>query len=30
MPSSEDIAFIDSGPGDVATAAQRLAAVDPG
>ncbi len=30
MASSEDIAFIDPGPGDVATAAQRLAAVDPG
>jgi hypothetical protein len=30
VPSSEDIRVIESGPGDVATAAQRLAAVDPG
>jgi hypothetical protein len=30
MPSSSDIHFTDAGPDDVATAAQRLAAVDPG
>jgi hypothetical protein len=30
MPSSETIHFTDAGPDDVATAAQRLAAVDPG
>jgi hypothetical protein len=30
MPSSEEIHFTDAGPGDVATAAQRLAAAGPG
>jgi hypothetical protein len=30
MPSSSDIHFTDAGPDDVATAARRLAAVDPG
>lgn len=30
MPSSESIHFTESGPGDVATAAQRLAAISPG
>ncbi len=30
MPSSEEIHFTDAGPDDVATAAQRLAAADPG
>jgi hypothetical protein len=30
MPPSSDIHFTDAGPDDVATAAQRLAAVDPG
>ncbi len=30
MPASTDIRFVDPGPEDVATAAQRLAAVDPG
>jgi hypothetical protein len=30
MPASESIHFTDAGPGDVATAAQRLAAISPG
>ncbi len=30
MPSSEEIHFVDAGPGDVATAARRLAAAGPG
>jgi hypothetical protein len=30
MPPSEEIHFTDAGPGDVATAAQRLAAAGPG
>jgi hypothetical protein len=30
MPSSDEIHFTDTGPDDVATAAQRLAAAGPG